>query len=50
MSIKGHRGVIYSLTTNANPVEDKEKYVITGGSDHFVRIWRIPETFGEFYD
>jgi WD40 repeat protein len=42
MTFKGHRGIIYSLNTNSNPPEGKEKYMITAASDHFVRIWKIP--------
>lgn len=38
--------MIYELTTNSNPVDAKETYLITAGSDHFVRIWKIPENYG----
>lgn len=37
MTLKGHREMIYSLSTTQN-----ERYLISAGSDHTVRIWEIP--------
>ncbi len=31
-------------------VTPNEKYLITAGSDLFVRIWEIPANFGEYID
>lgn len=45
MTLKGHREVIYSLTTTEN-----EKFLISAGSDHIVRVWEIPDNFGEYID
>ena len=48
--MKGHRQIIYSMNTNSNPPDGKEKYLITAGSDHLTRIWKIPENYGEYID
>lgn len=45
MTLKGHREMIYSLSTTQN-----ERYLISAGSDHTVRIWEIPENLGEYID
>ena len=45
MSIKGHRELIYSMNKTFN-----EKYLITAGSDHIVKVWEVPNNFGEYID
>ena len=45
MTIKGHREMIYTIDSTKN-----KHYLITGGSDHIVRVWEIPENVGEFID
>ncbi len=45
MNLKGHRDIIYCMVTTEN-----QKYLITAGSDHIVRIWSVPENVGEFID
>ncbi len=42
MTLKGHRDIIYSMASTLN-----EKYLVTSGSDHIVKVWQIPESSAE---
>ena len=37
MSLRGHRGVIYHMAVTPN-----DKYLVTAGSDHIVRVALFP--------
>lgn len=45
MTLKGHRDIIHHLCYTPN-----ERYLVSSGSDHLVRIWEIPQDTGDYID